>query len=337
MKKSAVLLVNLGTPSEPSEKAVKRYLKEFLWDKKVVGIPRLIWWFILHFVVLRTRPKESAKAYQKIWTDEGSPLMVNSKKVSEKLQAYIDQRKPGRYEVVLGMRYGEPSIKAALMKIKNLAVDDVILLPLYPQFATSSSCTACSATHDAIHALGLEAKPVNTILDYHNNRQYIQALAASVKKHWEQHGQSDCLVMSFHGVPEYTIKKGDPYQTHCENTAQLLAQALRLKPDQWRLVYQSRFGRAKWIEPYCVDVLQALPQEGVKNIDVICPGFACDCLETLEEIEMQNKDIFMQAGGESYRYIPALNDDIDHIAALYDVLVNANTDSHCKRCKLKSC
>jgi ferrochelatase len=327
MKKTAVLLVNLGTPEAPTEEAVRAYLKEFLWDPRVVQIPRFIWWFILNWVVLRIRPAQSAEAYQKVWTEEGSPLMVFSKRIKHKLQALANIKEKGRYEFFLGMRYGSPSIASVIEEMKSKAPDDIILLPLYPQFATSSTGTALHAFQQALKEWK-NAPRSKTIMDYHDNAAYINALAESVKKHWANNGQAECLLMSFHGVPVRTIKQGDPYLSHCTKTAELLANKLGLDTSQWRLVFQSRFGKAKWIQPYCLDVLQALPNEGIRRIDVICPGFSADCLETLEEIALQNRDVFLAAGGESYRYIAALNDNDSHIDALFSLLVeNDNTDS----------
>jgi len=325
MKKTAVLLINLGTPEAPTEEAVRDYLREFLSDPRVVAIPKFIWWFILNGVVLRKRPAESAKAYQKIWTEEGSPLLVYSERIQRKLQALADKKAEGGYKFILGMRYGQPSIASAMEEIKQSEPDNIILLPLYPQFATSSTGTAWYAFRQA-YAKWEGAPKSKTIMDYHDNDAYIAALANSVRQHWAESGKADCLVMSFHGVPERTIRQGDPYLSHCEKTAELLADKLELEPLQWRLVFQSRFGKAKWIQPYCVDVLQELPTDGIKTVDVICPGFSADCLETLEEIALQNREIFLQAGGESYHYIPALNDSEEHISALFSLVEGFNAD-----------
>lgn len=325
MKKTAVLLVNLGTPEAPTEEAVREYLREFLSDPRVVTIPKFIWWFILNGVVLRKRPAESAKVYQKVWTAEGSPLLVYSERIQRSLQALADEKSAGQYTFMLGMRYGHPSIASVMERIKQLAPDNIIVLPLYPQFATSSTGTALHAFKQA-YAKWKSAPKSKAIVDYHDNDAYISALANSVQKYWAENGKADCLVMSFHGVPERTISQGDPYLSHCEKTAQLLADKLELEPMQWRLVFQSRFGKAKWIQPYCVEVLQELPADGVKKIDVICPGFSADCLETLEEIALQNRDVFLEAGGESYHYIPALNDNEEHISALFSLVEGVNAE-----------
>lgn len=323
MKKTAVLLVNLGTPDAPTEEAVRRYLKEFLWDPRVVQIPRFIWWFILNWVVLKKRPAQSAKAYQKVWTEEGSPLMVYSRRIQKKLQTLSDKKASGSYQVFLAMRYGSPSMQVTMEKIKDYAADNIILLPLYPQFATSSTGTAVYAFQQALK--DWQDAPVSKIInDYHDNTGYISALADSVTEYWANNGRAPYLLMSFHGVPERTIKQGDPYLAHCNKTAKLLAEKLGLEHAQWQMVFQSRFGRAKWIEPYCIDVLQELPPQGVRQIDVICPGFAADCLETLEEIALENRKIFIAAGGEAYRYIPALNENDKHIETLFSLIEDSD-------------
>lgn len=325
MKKTAVLLINLGTPEAPTEEAVREYLREFLWDPRVVQIPRVLWWVILNFFVLKKRPAQSAKAYQKVWMDEGSPLLVNSKQIQVSLQALAEQNRAGQYEIFLAMRYGQPSIESVLGQVKKADVDNIIVLPLYPQFAMSSTGTALHAFRQAYAKWGA-APHSKTIIDYHDNEAYINALAQSVQTYWKEHGKAECLLLSFHGVPDRTIKQGDPYLDHCTKTTELLVEKLRLKPLEWRMVFQSRFGKAKWIQPYCVETLEALPEEGIKSVDVVCPGFSVDCLETLEEIAMQNKDIFLKAGGENYRYIPALNDDDAHIAALLSLIEENNKE-----------
>ena len=326
MKKTAVLLINLGTPEAPTEEAVREYLREFLWDPRVVQIPRVVWWLILNFFVLKKRPAQSARAYQKVWTDEGSPLLVYSKRIQTSLQALAEQNQPGQYQVFLAMRYGQPSIESVLNQIKKSDVDKIIVLPLYPQFATSSTGTAWHAFRQAC-AKWSSAPSSKAILDYHDNDAYINALAQSIERHWKEHGKAECLLFSFHGVPERTIRQGDPYLDHCTKTTQLLVEKLGLKPLEWRMVFQSRFGKAKWIQPYCVETLETLPKEGVTSLDVICPGFSVDCLETLEEIAMQNQDIFLKAGGERYRYIPALNDNDAHIAALLSLIEESNKET----------
>ncbi|ORU89966.1 MAG: ferrochelatase [Cycloclasticus sp. symbiont of Poecilosclerida sp. M] len=327
--KTTVLLINLGTPEAPTEKAVRTFLKEFLWDPRVIEIPRFIWWFILNFAVLRTRPKISALAYQKVWTDEGSPLMVNSVRIQNKLQQYADQKADGKYLVSLAMRYGQPSIDTAVQALKSQDISNIIVLPLYPQFASSSTGTAWQSFRKS-YATWRRAPASRTVMDYHDDDAYISALADSIKQHWSENGRAPCLVMSFHGVPERIIRQGDPYLEQCTKTADLLVEKLELEPLQWRLAFQSRFGKAKWIQPYCVDVLQELPSDNIKDVDVVCPGFAADCLETLEEIAMENREVFIQAGGEAYHYIPALNDNDAHISALYSLIDRHNIEEQNK-------
>ena len=324
MKKTAVILINLGTPEAPTEEAVREYLREFLWDPRVVQIPRLLWWVILNFFVLKSRPAQSAKAYQKVWTEDGSPLMVYSKRIQQALQSMSDKESEGKYDVRLAMRYGQPSISSVLEEVKEEGdAENIIVLPLYPQFATSSTGTAWYAFRQAY--LKWEGAPsCRTITDYHDDDGYIDALVESVQRHWGEHGKGDCLLLSYHGVPDRTIKQGDPYLEHCTKTTELLVEKLELEPLEWRMVFQSRFGKAKWVQPYCVETLEELAQEGIKNVDIICPGFVVDCLETLEEIAMQNRDVFMKAGGENYRYIPALNDNDANIRALFSLVEEEN-------------
>jgi ferrochelatase len=317
--KTAVVLINLGTPDAPTEEAVRVYLKEFLWDPKVVQIPRVIWWFILNFFVLRSRPAESAKAYAKVWTDTGSPLLTFSKKIQQKLQLLADKASPETFTFYLGMRYGNPSIASVVAELKQGGFDNVVVLPLYPQYATSSTGTALHAFNEQL--LQWANAPKNKlVMQYFDDDAYINALASQIEKYWKGNGKAQLLMMSFHGVPEYTIKQGDPYLEHCTATAELLADKLGLADDAWQMVFQSRFGKAEWIKPYCVDELQNAPAKGVKSIDIVCPGFAADCLETLEEISLQNRDIFIEAGGEQYNYIPALNDSDEHIQALFSLI-----------------
>ena len=313
-KKTAILLVNLGSPTEPTPKAVRRFLKQFLWDKRVVNIPRPVWWLILHCFVLTFRPKKSAHAYQAIWTEHGSPLTLYTKALTEKLAKALPD-----YTVNYAMRYGEPSIANRFREFKQAGVDEVVVLPLYPQY---SSTTTVSVYDDLIAEFNAQwhIPSFKFISDYHNNPQYIHALAESIKQSWQQHGKRELLLLSFHGVPAFLTQKGDPYFYHCQKTAELLATELGLSDKQWRLVFQSRFGKAEWLKPYCVETLEALPKEGITSVDVICAGFSVDCLETLEEIAITNKEIFIEAGGKDYHYIPALNDSDAHVQVLLNVL-----------------
>lgn len=318
-RKTGVLLINLGTPDAPTTPALRRYLAEFLWDKRVVDLPRPLWWLILHGIILRTRPAKSAVAYQTVWTEGGSPLLVISRQQQEKLQNLLDEKEPGRYHVALGMRYGNPSIASAVEELQQQDVDEVVVLPLYPQ----NSCSTTGSSFDALAEAMQQHRfvpPVRFIADYHNHPSYITALAESVRVVWQQHPQPEKLIISFHGTPVRFRDEGDRYFGQCERTAQLLAEELGLSAEQWRLTFQSRFGKEEWLQPYTDETLKALPAKGVKSVDVICPGFSADCLETLEEIAEENRDYFIEAGGESFNYIAALNADESHIQLLANLV-----------------
>ena len=308
-----VLLTNLGTPDSPNVADVRRFLKEFLSDRRVVSIPRLIWWPLLNFVILNRRPKQSAKSYQKIWTEQGSPLLTISRQQAEALQTALGSNE--QYVVELAMRYGNPSISAGLDSLKQKGVRCIVVLPLYPQF----SHTTTSSTEDAVtNALRLDQTPpeIRFIRHYYEHPDYIAALADSVLEFWARVGRADKLLMSFHGIPEDYAVAGDPYPEECRYTAKLLADALELHEDDWMLTFQSRVGPKQWLKPYTDKTLELLAQSGVQGVQLLCPGFSVDCLETLEEIQMQNRDIFIEAGGRRYEYIPCLNARADHINLL---------------------
>lgn len=314
-EKIGVLLTNLGTPDEPTPKALRRYLAEFLWDPRVVDLPRPLWWLILHGIILRFRPARSARAYQQVWSEQGAPLLVIARDQLCLLQQKLDRVAPERYQVVLGMRYGNPSIASALAELQQAGVSAITVLPLYPQ----NSCSTTASTLDAIGAALKETRAVphmRFIADYHYNPLYIQALADSVREHREGREAADMLLISFHGTPLRFRQEGDPYYQQCQRTAEALAAKLGLDESQWRLTFQSRFGREEWLQPYTDETLKSLPAEGVKRVEVICPGFSADCLETLEEIAVENRDIFVKAGGEAFFYIPALNSREDHVAMM---------------------
>ena len=317
-----VLLVNLGTPDSPSVADVRSYLKEFLWDPRVVKMARLPWWLMLNLVILNTRPKHTAAAYAKVWTAEGSPLLVISRQQQQALQEKFDQQGGETIKVVLAMRYGNPAIAAGLDELRTAGVQDILVLPLYPQY----SDTTTAAVHDAVtNALqGSEWQPRLDYVDrYYDHPSYINALADSVRQHQSIHGSPDKLVMSFHGIPKDYIEAGDPYAGECEATAQLLADVLGLSSQQWCLTYQSRLGPKQWLQPYTIEQLVVLAENGVRKVQVVCPGFSVDCLETLEEIALENRSAFLEAGGEAYDYIPCLNDDPAHIN-LFAELVTQN-------------
>ena len=316
IKKTAVLLANLGSPTAPTTKAVRRFLADFLWDPRVVNLPRPLWWMILNFFVLPFRPSRSAKAYRKVWHEKGSPLTYLTQQLTEKVDSKLSA---DSIVTTYAMRYGEPSIANRLKEFQKIGVTDVIVLPLYPQY---SSTTTASIYDDLVKELNQwrHLPSFHFISDYHQNSHYITAVAESIEKAWHQQDKNELLIMSFHGLPEVLTKWGDPYFHHCHKTAALIAEKLNLNEKQWMIVFQSRFGKAEWLKPYCVDTLEALPGQGVKTVDVVCPGFAVDCLETLEEIAMENKAIFMEAGGTAYRYISALNDSDEHVNVIVSLI-----------------
>lgn len=310
-KKMGVLLTNLGTPQAPTPAALRRYLAEFLADVRVVNRPRWLWLPILHGIILRLRPRRSARAYQRVWTEEGAPLLV----FARRLQAVLRLRLAETVPLVLAMRYGQPSIASGLRELRDQGVDRVLVLPLYPQY--SSSTTA--STFDAIARAwrGWEHLPeLRMVMDYHDRDAYIQALANSVNNYWAENGRGERLLLSFHGTPQSMRAAGDPYYSHCLETARLLRWRLQLDEEQCLLSFQSRFGPEEWLQPYTDKTLETLAAQGVGRVDVLCPGFSLDCLETLEEVAMENREIFLHAGGKDYHYIPALNDSEDHAAML---------------------
>ena len=313
--RTAVLLCNLGTPDEPTAAAVRRYLAEFLGDPRVVEIPRLVWMAILHGIILRVRPAKSAAKYASIWTREGSPLKVWTNKQATALQAAFDAQGES-VSVRYAMRYGNPSIDSQLDALKAEGFTRILVLPAYPQY----SGTTTASVMDAVYHWGLRTRLLpefRFINHYHDNPAYIHALAERVRTHWAQHGQGERLVMSFHGVPERTLHLGDPYHCECYKTARLLAEALGLSKAQYMVTFQSRFGKAKWLEPYTEPTLMALAQQGVKRVDLVCPGFTSDCLETLEEISQEAQEAYLHAGGEAFHYIPCLNDSAAWIEGMH--------------------
>ena len=315
--RTAVLLCNLGTPDEPTPSALRRYLAEFLGDPRVVEIPRPVWLLILHGIILRVRPKKSAAKYAGIWLPEGSPLKVWTEKQATLLRGYLGER-GHQVRVRYAMRYGNPSIASVMDELQAEGVTRVLVLPAYPQY---SGTTTASVVDGIMNwARNVRHLPeLRFVNRYHDDTGYIQALARTVRAHWAAHGQSDQLVMSFHGVPERTLQLGDPYHCECHKTARLLAEHLGLAKDRYKVTFQSRFGKAKWLEPYTEPTLIELAQKGLKSVDVVCPGFTSDCLETLEEINMEAREAFLHAGGERFAYIPCLNDHPEWIRALADV------------------
>jgi ferrochelatase len=317
---TAVLLINLGTPAAPTAKAVRSYLREFLSDPRVVEIPRPLWWLILNGIILNVRPRRSAEKYASVWTPEGSPLKVHVERQSKLLRGFLGQA-GHRVRVDYAMRYGQPSIAATLSRLKAEGCTRILLLPLYPQYAASTTATA----FDAVGAWlkGIRNQPeIRSVRSFADHPGYIEALAASVREHWMTHGRptsSYRLVMSFHGLPRYTLDKGDPYHCECHKSGRLLAEALGLGQEHYQICFQSRFGRAEWLQPYTAATLKGLGKQSLQRVDVICPGFPADCLETLEEIAIEGKAEFLQAGGKEYLYIPCLNERDDWIRALADL------------------
>jgi len=310
-----VLLANLGTPDEPTPRALRRYLGEFLWDPRVVEVPRPIWWLVLNGIILRTRPRRSAAAYARIWTDEGSPLLTISRRQAEAVRERLAAMTGVEVPVALGMRYGRPAIGAALAELERAGCERIAVLPLYPQYSAATT----GSTYDAVGAALKRRRrmpALRVIRDYHDDEAYLEALARSIREHWQTHGRGEKLLFSFHGIPKRYVKRGDPYPTQCGRTARAVAQRLGLARGEWRTTFQSRFGPQEWLKPYTDRTLQALPGEGIRRVDLVCPGFAADCLETLEENDMGNRELFLSAGGEQFNYIPCLNDRPDHAEAL---------------------
>ncbi len=316
---TGVLLVNLGTPDAPTPAAVRRYLAEFLSDPRVVEMPHLLWMPILHGIILRTRPARSAALYRKIWTDQGSPLLSISLEQGQALQQLLEQQMELPVRVELAMRYGNPSIAAGLERLRQYSARRIIVLPLYPQY----SATTTASTFDAISRELQKWRwlpDLEFISHYYDHPGYIDALANSVRTHWQQNSKPEKLLMSFHGIPQEYANAGDPYPEQCQTTARLLAKELELKPDEWAISFQSRLGRKEWLRPYTDETLKKWGSTGAKSVNVICPGFPTDCLETLEEIAVENRNLFITAGGEEYKYIPALNSSPEHIQVLADII-----------------
>ncbi|MBI0222621.1 ferrochelatase [Yersinia pestis subsp. pestis] len=312
--KPGVLMVNLGTPDAPTSKAIKRYLAEFLSDRRVVDTSSLLWWPLLHGVILPLRSPRVAKLYQSVWMEEGSPLLVYSRRQQKALAARMPD-----IPVELGMSYGSPNLPEAIEKLLAQGVTNLVILPLYPQY----SCSTSAAVWDAVVRVlkGYRRLPsISFIRDYAEHPAYISALKQSVERSFAEHGQPDRLVMSFHGIPKRYAQLGDDYPIRCEDTSRALRAALPLPAEKIIMTYQSRFGREPWLTPYTDETLKSLPSQGVKHIQLICPGFSADCLETLEEIKEQNREFFLHAGGEKFEYIPALNDDEGHIALLEQLI-----------------
>ncbi len=316
--RSAIVLVNLGTPEAPTSSAVRRYLKQFLSDQRVVEIPKLVWWFILNLIILPFRSGRSAKKYAAIWTRDGSPLKVHTQKQAMLLRGALGERGHERITVAMAMRYGAPSLPEVLARLKTDGCERILILPAYPQYAGSTT----GSIYDAVfqhYARVRNVPELRFVRNYHDHDAYIDALHDSVLNHWDNNGRPEKLVLSFHGIPMRTLLLGDPYHCECLKTARLLTAKLRLAPDQYVVTFQSRFGRAQWLQPYTAPTLVRLAREGVTRVDVLCPGFTSDCLETLEEIAIEAKEAYTAAGGKKFAYIPCLNDAPAWITGLAEI------------------
>lgn len=317
--KTGILLVNLGTPEEASVPAVKKYLKEFLWDRRVVELPRVIWWLYLNGVVLNTRPRQSAEIYQKVWTQDGSPLKVITEKFTDKLRSVINERLGSKVVVQYAMRYGQPSVRKMMQEFHDQQVTRLLILPLYPQYSATTSASVTDAVFTELLHWRMVPE-LRTINSYATHPAYINAIAASIKQHWHDHGRAQRLLFSFHSIPQSYVNKGDIYQVECMNTVREVVDVLAISDSEWSVAFQSRLGRQKWVQPYTDKTLIKWAQQGLESVDVVCPGFSMDCLETLEEINQENREYFMDNGGSRYSYIPALNDSDDHVDCMVKIV-----------------
>ncbi len=313
--KTAVLLVNLGSPEAPTRQALRAYLREFLSDRRVVGLPRLLWWPLLHLIILNVRPRRSAEKYAKVWLEEGAPLVVHTERQAKLLRGYLGQAGLGHVSVAWAMRYGAPAVAGVLDRLKAEGCERILVLPLYPQYSASTTASALDAVR-AWQRRNPGAAQIEAIEGFHDDAGYIAALAAAIQARWMANGRPDKLVMSFHGLPRASIAQGDPYHDQCLVSGRLLADALGLAEKDYAITFQSRFGPAEWLQPYTQETLESLARSGVARVDVVCPGFVADCLETLEEIAIEGKAAFLAAGGREFRYIPCLNERHEWIDAL---------------------
>lgn len=319
--KTGILLVNLGTPDAPTAQAVRPYLKQFLGDPRVVEIPRVLWWLILNGIILNVRPKKSAEKYASIWLKEGSPLRVYTERQTEQLKKILIDKTSAPLVIDFAMSYGNPSIDDALHRMKQQNCQRILVVPMFPQYAASST----APVFDQVYAYMQHSRnqpALRTVKNFHDYPGYINSLAANIEAYWAEHGRPETLVMSFHGVPQQAQDKGDPYPCECRKTGRLLAEALGLQDDQYRISFQSRFGRAAWVTPYTTATLKELGEKKTRRVDVVCPGFVSDCLETLEEISMEGREDFIHAGGGEYRYIPCLNDRDEWVEALSGLVMD---------------
>lgn len=320
-----VLLTNLGSPAAPTTRAVRAYLREFLADRRVVDLPRLRWWLIRNLLVLPFRPRRSARLYRTIWTSEGSPLTVTTRGIGSTLAERIGDTAGCRAPVQVAMRYGSPSIAEGLSGLSEKGCSRILVLPLYPQYSTTTTASTEDAVSAALRSLTPEPE-LRVVRSYHDHPAYLTALQSVIRGFWEDEGPAERLLMSFHGIPQRYADAGDPYPRHCAATARALADRLDLAPGSWHMAYQSRFGREPWLRPSLDRRLEHWAGRGIGGVDVICPGFATDCLETLEEVAITGRGRFEAAGGRGFRYIPALNDRWEHITALAEIVADHNRD-----------
>ena len=314
-----VLVTNLGTPEAPDSKALRKYLRQFLWDPRVVEIPRPLWWLILHGIILRIRPSRSAASYSKVWTERGSPLMFHTSDQAQALGKVMQARFGEQVLVDFAMRYGQPDIAGTVQGMIEKGVTRLLVLPLYPQYSGATT----GSTFDALAADFTRRRwlpETRFVSQYHDHHAYIEAIANSIRDYREQHGSADKLLFSYHGEPRRYLDQGDPYHCQCHKTTRLVAEKLGLPESDYLTTFQSRFGKAEWLQPYTDATLKALPGQGVKSVQVVCPGFAADCLETIEEIGDENRGYFMEAGGTGFDYIPCLNSEPRHIDALASIV-----------------
>lgn len=316
-----VLITNLGTPDQPTPTALRAYLREFLWDPRVVELPRPLWWLILHGVILNIRPRRSARSYASVWTEQGSPLLFHTQAQASALQQSLQQQYGDHVVLEFAMRYGNPSIASGLQSLFDQGARKLLILPLYPQYSAATS----ASTFDAIakdFARRRWLPELRFISHYHDFEPYIDAMVSRIKRHWLSHGEPQRLLLSYHGVPLRYLHQGDPYFCECQKTSRLIAEKLGKGSDFCLTTFQSRFGREPWLQPYTDATLRSLPSQGVEHVQVFCPGFSADCLETLEEIAVENRHYFVDAGGRDFSYITALNCEPEHIAALHHLVEN---------------
>lgn len=313
--KVGVLLVNLGTPDRPVCPGLRKYLGEFLMDPRVIEIPKLLRFLLVKGVIVNFRSHKSAAIYREIWTEQGSPLLLNSQKLSDK----VGKKLGDDYVVELAMRYGNPSVQNTLASLHQQGIRKLIIIPLYPQYSGSTNGSTFDAVSNALTKQRW-VPDLNFIHAYYQRDSYIHSIGDSIKMHWQEYGRAQKLLMSFHGIPKKFTTKGDPYESQCRESAERIANYLELNDSEWQLVFQSRFGAEEWLQPYCDQTLKTLPGQGIKTVDIICPGFSADCLETLEEINGENREYFLEAGGQDYRYIPCLNDSDSHTKLICEIV-----------------